>query len=97
MTLLFDTNIVSELRKPAHKVDARVASWAATLPLETVWLSAISVLELEIGVRRKEHNDPAQGALLRRWLNDQVSLRTPPPAARARPLRGRRLDPSTNR
>ncbi|EYD75328.1 Plasmid stability-like protein [Rubellimicrobium mesophilum DSM 19309] len=37
-----------------------------------MFLSVISLQELEIGVLLKERSDPAQGAVLRRWLEDQV-------------------------
>jgi hypothetical protein len=47
---LLDTNVVSELRKAkSGKADARVIAWAAGLPASELFLSAISVLELETG------------------------------------------------
>ena len=67
---LLDTNVVSELRKAA-RADHLVRDWAERTPANHFWLSTISLLELEIGVLRIERRDVAQGALLRRWL-DQV-------------------------
>ncbi|MDD3354343.1 hypothetical protein [Zoogloea sp.] len=70
---LRDTNVVSELRKAkAGKADARLTAWAAGVPASERFLSAISVLELEMGVLLVERRDSAQGAVLRSWLNKQV-------------------------
>ncbi|MDP2065323.1 MAG: type II toxin-antitoxin system VapC family toxin [Burkholderiaceae bacterium] len=70
---LLDTNVVSELRKAATgKADTKVVTWAASVPAQLQFISVISVFELEYGVRLKEHSDPAQGAVLRRWLDTQV-------------------------
>jgi toxin FitB len=68
---LLDTNVVSELRK-ASKADSHVRRWAARISPTALYLSAISVLELEIGVLRIERRDPSQGAILRAWLEDRV-------------------------
>lgn len=70
---LLDTNVVSELRKAkAGKADAGVVAWASTVPAAEMFLSAISVLELEMGVLLIERRDAAQGAILRNWLNLNV-------------------------
>lgn len=68
---LLDTNVVSELRRP-DKADVRVFGWAAAAPVAGFFLSAISVLELELGVLMVERRGDAQGRVLRRWLDDQV-------------------------
>lgn len=72
MSWLLDTNVVSELRKPALTANPGVVAWAAEQSIETLHISAITVLELEIGVRRKERVDPEQGSLLRGWLDGSV-------------------------
>lgn len=70
---LLDTNVVSELRKiRSGKADLRVAAWARTVPTHSLFLSVITVQELEIGVLLLERRDPAQGGLLRAWLDDHV-------------------------
>lgn len=70
---LLDTNVVSELRKIRHgKADAHVARWADSVDAADLYLSAITIQELEIGVLLVERRDPAQGALLRAWLLDHV-------------------------
>lgn len=71
---LLDTNVVCELRKAA-RADATVRAWAQSAPASSFWLSAITVLELEIGVLRVERRDAAQGALLRQWLEGWVLVR----------------------
>lgn len=70
---LLDTNVVSELRKAkAGKADPNLTAWARTLVPGQLFISAITVLELETGVLRVERRDPTQGALLRAWLDGHV-------------------------
>lgn len=67
---LLDTNVVSELRKP--RADKQVKAWAAGVPSANLFVSAITVLELETGVLQMERRDKRQGAALCRWLDGQV-------------------------
>lgn len=70
---LLDTNVVSELRKArAGKADRNVTDWAAPLPLAQLFVSVVTIHELEIGVLLAERRDPRQGRLLRAWLNERV-------------------------
>ena len=70
---LLDTNVISELRKVGSgKADARVVAWAESVDTASLHISAITVLELELGVLRMERRDADQGALLRAWLDGQV-------------------------
>lgn len=70
---LLDTNVVSELRKKrAGKADPNVVAWESGIPAATMFLSAISVQELETGVLLVERRDPTAGAVLRRWLEADV-------------------------
>ncbi|MBI3343688.1 MAG: type II toxin-antitoxin system VapC family toxin [Gammaproteobacteria bacterium] len=70
---ILDTNVVSELRKiRLGKADSHVADWADSIDAADLYLSAITVQELEIGVLLAERRDPAQGALFRAWLNGHV-------------------------
>jgi toxin FitB len=70
---LLDTNVVSELRKAkSGKADANVVAWASNLSAMHLFISVITVLELETGVLLAERRDPAQGAILRSWLNVHV-------------------------
>ena len=70
---LLDTNVVSELRKiRLGKADTHVADWADRVDATDLYLSVITIQELEIGVLLAERRDPAQGAVFRAWLNVHV-------------------------
>ncbi len=73
MMYLLDTNVVSELRK-AHvgKADRNVKAWADGVLPSSLFLSAITLLELEMGTLLIERRDSRQGAILRAWLNQRV-------------------------
>jgi predicted nucleic acid-binding protein len=68
---LLDTNVVSELRRPARDGRA-LAEWATRQDPSLLFISAMTIVELETGVCRKERSDPRQGAALRRWLDGHV-------------------------
>lgn len=73
MTFLLDTNVVSELRKvTAGRADPGVAAWADSTPAGSMYISAITVLELELGVLAIERRDAPSGAVLRSWLETRV-------------------------
>lgn len=68
-----DTNVVSELRKVRlGKADRLFTRWADKVDAATLYLSVITLHELEMGVLLMERKDPAQGALLRTWLDKRV-------------------------
>jgi predicted nucleic acid-binding protein len=70
---LLDTNIVSELRKAkAGKAQKSVTAWAESVAATSMFLSAITVLELETGILLVERRDPKQGAILRSWFDIHV-------------------------
>ncbi len=70
---ILDTNVVSELRKiHLGKADAQVARWADSVEAVSLYISAITVLELEKGVLLMERRDERQGAALRAWLDGRV-------------------------
>lgn len=70
---ILDTNVVSELRKAkAGKADKQVTAWAAGVLPGSLFLSAITILELELGVLQIERRDSAQGLILRDWLEGHV-------------------------
>jgi predicted nucleic acid-binding protein len=68
---ILDTNVVSELRRPA-KADPNVAKWASTHVQASFFLSSITIMELEISVLLTERRDIMQGAMLRAWLETIV-------------------------
>lgn len=70
---VLDTNVVSELRKVrAGKADPGVSKWASGVPWGQMFLSCITLQELEHGVLLAERADPAKGRVLRRWLDGSV-------------------------
>lgn len=70
---LIDTNVVSELRKTkSGKANANVIAWAKNTASTSMFISAITVLELETGVLQIERRDSVQGALLRSWMDSHV-------------------------
>jgi toxin FitB len=68
---LLDTNVISELRRP-KKADSNIVAWARTIPAASFFLSAISILEIELGTLQIARRDAAQGAILRTWIDDQI-------------------------
>jgi toxin FitB len=70
---LLDTNVVSELRKgKTGKVNRNVSAWAKGVSPPTLFLSAISILELEIGILLIERRNRTQAVILRSWMEDHV-------------------------
>ena len=70
---VLDTNVVSELRKAnTGKADANVVAWANSVLPASLFLSAISILELEMGILLIERRDQEQAKILRNWLENQV-------------------------
>ena len=70
---ILDTNVVSELRKiRLGRADKNVAQWADSVDSVDLYLSAITVQELEIGVLLAERRDPPQGAIFRVWFESHV-------------------------
>jgi predicted nucleic acid-binding protein len=70
---ILDTNVVSELRKVRlGKADENVAKWADSVATPDLYLSVVTIQELEIGVLLAERRDAIKGAIFRTWLNSHV-------------------------
>ncbi len=70
---VLDTNVVSELRKAKDgRADKHVTAWAIGVLPSSLFVSVITILELELGVLLVERRDPAQGGVLRAWLEHRV-------------------------
>jgi toxin FitB len=67
---LLDTNVVSALRVRGR--EPQVQAWAGSVPVADQFVSALTIAEIERGVLAKERTDLAQGAVLRRWLEEHV-------------------------
>jgi predicted nucleic acid-binding protein len=71
---LLDTNVVSEMKRiSAGHGNARVAHWLGQVEDSALYLSAITVLELELGCLLMECRDKSQGEVLRRWLRSLLA------------------------
>lgn len=68
---LLDTNVISELRRQ-DKADRNVLAWANAVPAASFFMSAISILEIELGARLIERKDAVQGAILRAWIDNHI-------------------------
>ena len=70
---LLDTNVISELRKVGSgRANASVALWADSVDAADLYISVITVQELEIGVVLALRRDAQQGAVLRNWMDRHV-------------------------
>jgi len=68
---LLDTNLLSELRRPERGAPSVVA-WASAVEPAEMFISVISILELETGALLVGRRDPAQETVLRRWIEGTV-------------------------
>lgn len=67
---LLDTNVVSELRR--RKPHMAVLKWIAEIPPEELFISAVTVGEIQAGVEITREQDPAKAAELETWLSQIV-------------------------
>jgi hypothetical protein len=69
VTYLLDTNVLSETRK--REPDAGVTEWIAATPAERLYLSVLTLGEIEQGIARvRGRADREQAAALERWVRD---------------------------
>lgn len=70
---LLDTNVISELRKAGGgKADPNVVSWLSAQDATAFYISAVTLMELDLGILLIERRDSAQGARLRAWMNNHI-------------------------
>jgi predicted nucleic acid-binding protein len=70
---LLDTNVISELRKAGDgKANANVIAWLSSVEAGTFYLSAVTLMEIELGILRIERRDSVQGTRLRGWMNNHI-------------------------
>ena len=73
--ILVDTNVLSELRKASSgRANPNVVQWASQIYPSQLFISVISILEIETGILQVERRDPIQGAVLRQWLENSVLI-----------------------
>ena len=66
---LLDTNVVSELRKP--RPNPAVVQWLAQVPNAQLFISAVTIGEIQSGIEITRAQDAEKAAAIERWL-DQV-------------------------
>jgi predicted nucleic acid-binding protein len=69
---LLDTNVVSELRRT--RPHGAVIAWLNTQPSTQLFLSAVTIGELQAGAERTRHQDPAKANEIETWLGQLPSL-----------------------
>lgn len=73
MKYLLDTNVLSELRKVGDgKADANVTKWVGAQDSNDLFISAITILEIERGILTIQRRDAAKGSRLRGWMDSRV-------------------------
>jgi predicted nucleic acid-binding protein len=70
---LLDTNVISELRKAGSgRADVNVVQWASVVAPISLFISAMTIFELELGILQIERRDEAQAKILRHWVDRHV-------------------------
>jgi predicted nucleic acid-binding protein len=69
---LLDTNILSEVRK--RKPDPNVGSWFEAVPSNALYLSVVTVFEIELGIEKRRQDDPAFAEIFASWLEAVLGL-----------------------
>jgi toxin FitB len=70
---LLDTNVVSEFRKiTMRRGNQNVVRWAESVRSETLYLSSVTILEIDTGILLLERRDEEAAGNIRRWLVDYV-------------------------
>ena len=64
---LLDTNVVSELRRP--RPHGAILNWIADVPAEQLFVSAVTVGEIQAGIEITREQDAAKAEDLEGWLN----------------------------
>jgi toxin FitB len=67
---ILDTNVVSELRK-GKKAYPNVTTWVAGTDVDSMFISVVSIMEIDIGIRRLV-KDATQQEMLRQWFQGNV-------------------------
>jgi toxin FitB len=84
---LLDTNVISEPRRPT-KANPKVAAWSEQVNQAQLFISVITILEIEMGILQREYRDALQGAHLRTWMESYIR---PAFSGRILPLTWKRL------
>jgi predicted nucleic acid-binding protein len=69
---ILDTNVISAVRRPDRA--PQVAAWLRGKAEQDLFLSVVTLGEIERGIRQQEARDPAFANDLRKWLDRTVLL-----------------------
>lgn len=70
MTYLLDTNVVSELRR--RDGSTAVKAWVRAQRTNELFLSVVTIIEIETGILRMRRRDTRQADLLQQWFETAV-------------------------
>jgi toxin FitB len=71
VTYLLDTNIVSEMRRRGA-MHPKTVAWLSSVAPAQLYISSITIFEIERGVEKVALKDAKRGAELSAWLRRQV-------------------------
>lgn len=71
---LLDTNVVSELRK--NRPHGAVLAWLGTVPEDLLFLSAVTIGEIQAGLEITREQDPAKAMELSSWVQNLMQTST---------------------
>lgn len=63
---LLDTNVISELKR--SRPHGAVRAWIASIPSSALFVSAVSVGEIQTGIEITRGRDPTRAAEIEQWL-----------------------------
>ena len=69
---LLDTNMVSETRKP--RPHGAVMEWLSGVEVGRIFLSAVTLGELQVGVEKTRHQDPLKAEEIERWVDQLAAV-----------------------
>jgi len=78
MSYLLDTNVIAEIRKQSRVrpgtpgINGNVKGWLTTVRATDLYLSVITIFELERGFLLLERRDPIQASILQSWVRNEV-------------------------
>jgi len=69
---LLDTNVVSETRKP--RPHGAVLQWLSGMEAGRIFLSAVTLGELQVGIEKTKHQDPLKAEEIERWVDQLATV-----------------------
>ena len=68
MKFLLDTNVISELRRPRPHIG--LVAWLSSLSPEQVFISAVTLGELQAGVENARQQDAGRAEIIESWIDN---------------------------